>query len=488
MKFFKKFIGTKAFYKELFVVALPIAFQQLISSLVNFIDTLMIGNYGGTTATGALSIAGRYFQSCNNIMVYLCIACSVFIAQYFGAKQFDKLKKVFGYCLLSASVFGLIAFLCGTIFNSQIISFFSSTINDSGKEMLEYGKEYLFIIAFTFIPLAFTNTLSFILRSMKITKIPLLSSGIAMILNCILNYLFIFTFDMGVKGAAIATLISRMVEVLIIGAYYFKAKPVFYGSIKEVFTLPIELVKKIIRRGYPLVLAQVLTEGMAIFTLFAYASIEKGNAINISSINISQQIVDLVLVLVGGMGTAASCLVGARLGAGKIEEARTNARWQMGYVFCFSIIAGAVMIGVLRPLAPYLFDFDPSEQQLLSMIMLIHALSLPFMFYALNVIFLSRSGGYSKAPLLITNIPYLFVKLPIIVFFVFIKPDLFEQFTWLHQFMESVGLFPTFMIFIFMIDKLVEIIRAIIAYFVYTRAHWYENLTVVNTQKKQEVI
>lgn len=477
-KFFKRFIGNKAFYKELLIVAFPIALQQLISSLVNFLDMVMIGNYGGSLATGAVSIANRYFLSMNNIVIYICISGGVFVSQYFGAKQFDKLRKVFGFILTMTIVFGIIVCLCGTVFSGDIIGFFSSTENASGLEMKALGQEYLFIIAFTFLPLSISNCFSFILRSMKITKIPLLSSGTAMIANCILNFIFIFGLGLGVKGAAYATLISRFVELLIMMGYYFKKKPAFYGNLKQIFTYDKSICKKIVKRGIPLVFAQVITEAMAIFVLFAYARIEVGNPANISAINISQQIVDMVIVLVGGMGTAAGVLVGTRLGAGKIEEARQNARWQIGYVFIFSIVSALLMLVVFTPLAPYMFNFNDNERQLLITIMTIHGISLPFMFYSLNIIFITRSGGYTSSPFFITNVPYLLIKLPLIILFVFIAPNLFYDNQFIISLMGNIGLLPSLIVFIFIIDKGIEVIRCIIAAFIYSKAKWYNNLAV----------
>ena len=483
MGFFKKYVGNKAFYREMLTVAFPIALQQLISALVNFLDSAMIGRWGNMTlgtggseiTSASIMIANRYFTTFDAIMIMLVISCTIFIAQFYGAKNKDKGKKTFGFALQLAVGFGLGAALIGFIFREPIIYFFSTGVG-SGSDMLYYGEQYLSIISLTFIPYSISVAISFCLRSTNKPKVPLLASGAAALANFILNYLFIYTFNLGVYGAAIATMISRLVELAILLWYYFKHKPFFFGSFKEIFAKEKGFKKDIIVRGMPMAAAQVLTEAMAIFMFFAYAQIDSGNASNIAAVNLSSRVVDIVTAFVGGMGTAAAIMVGMRLGAGKIEEAKQNARWQIGYVIALSLITVLIMICMI-PFVQVMNDFQPETATLLAIIMIIHAVSLPFMFYSVNVIFITRSGGFTKAPFIITNLPYLFIKIPLVTLFVFIAPQLFENSPGIHSFLNAVGLPGNLVIFIFLIDRLIEIVRAVIAYFVMHKAHWLGNLS-----------
>jgi hypothetical protein len=159
-----------------------------------------------------------------------------------------------------------------------------------------------------------------------------------------------------------------------------------------------------------------------------------------------------------------------------IEEAKQNARWQIGYVIALSLITVLIMICMI-PFVQVMNDFQPETATLLAIIMIIHAVSLPFMFYSVNVIFITRSGGFTKAPFIITNLPYLFIKIPLVTLFVFIAPQLFENSPAIHTFLNAVGLPGNLVIFIFLIDRLIEIVRAVIAYFVMHKAHWLGNLS-----------
>jgi putative MATE family efflux protein len=481
--FFKRYIGDKAFYREMFFVAFPIALQQLISASVNIVDSAMIGRWGNLAfgpggsevSSAAVMIAGRYMTTFENIMILLAISCTIFIAQYFGARNKEAMRKVFGLCMKLTIGFGLGALILGFFFRQEIVLFFSTGVG-SGMEMLTLGRSYLAIVAWTFIPYSLSVALSFCLRAIKKTKIPLLSSGAAAIFNLVMNYILIYPLGMGVIGAAIATLLARFVELGILVYYYFRHKPEFYGPFAEVFEIPRAFAVNILRKGWPMVIAQALTEGLAMFMFFAYSRVELGNATNIAAINLSTRVVELIFAFVGGMGTAAAIMVGSRLGAGKIEEAKRNARWQISYILMMSMATVLIMIGLI-PIIQILFSYDVAGNQLLAVAMVLQALALPFLFYSSNVIFITRAGGYTKAPIFITNIPYILIKAPLVSLFVFVYPGVIENSPWLQTTFAALGLPVNLVIFVFIIDRFIEVVRAIIAYIVYHRADWQKDIT-----------
>lgn len=482
LKFFKRYIGNREFYRELFVVAMPIALHQLLSALINFLDSAMIGAWGRANIgsseilTSSVMISNRYFTSFQFITIMIAISCTIFISQYLGAKKLDKLKQAFGLSIVLVGIVAMLVFIFGALYSREIVTFFATTMAD-GEAMIHYGEQYLFIIAFTFIPMAISIPIGFALRSVKKTMVPLLATGASAIANVILNLLFIYGLNMGIVGAAIATLISRFIELAIMLIHYFKFKPAFYGTWDELFSFDAAMTRNVLHKGAPMMLAQVITEAINVFMFFAFARIEAGNAGNIAAVNLSSRIVDIVVALVGGMGSAASILVGMRLGAGKVEEARTNARWQIGYISLFSLLSTAVMIGLI-PIVIRIYQFEPSTAALLTSVMIIHAISLPFVFYSSNVIFITRAGGYTKSPIWITNVPYLFIKIPLVTLFVFISRDLFDQSLFLHQVMDKLGFGTSLVIFIFLIDRLIEFARAAIAMTIYHRAKWWEGISI----------
>ncbi len=475
MKFFRRFIGTKAFYKEILMVATPIALQLLITALVNTLDTFMVANYGGTTATAGVAIANRFFTTFNMIIMVMAFSCSVFIAQYFGANNHPRLRQIFGVSLVITTLAGVFALIIALLWKREIIGLFTTN-----AATFEGGVVYLGIVAFSFIPYSLSAAMTATLRPIKKTKIPLYSAILATITNATLNYILIYGklgfAAMGIKGAAIATIISRVVEVGFLFYYYFKHKPVFYGSFKEVFTMPKIILKDILSRLRPLLFAQILTEAMNVFMLFAYARIDLANPTNVAAITISGQIMEIVMVLAGGMGTAAAVLVGSRLGADKIEEAKQNSLWQISYAVGIGIVAALLMI-VSIPLIGTIFKFYGPDLRLLTSVMILQAITLPMMIFSMNVVFITRAGGYTIAPIYINNIIYYVIKLPIIILFVFVFPNLFDQIQWLGRMLTALGLIPLFVVFVFLIDRFCELLRSIVAYIVYIKADWCKNIT-----------
>lgn len=477
VNYFKRFIGTKAFYKELFFVAAPIAAQQFVSALVNSIDTLMVANWGGVAATAGVTVANKYYLVVNMLSMAIAISCAVFVAQYYGAKRYDRLKQIFGLNILMMLGLVSVAALIGFVLKDQIISFLLGT---NQTQAYIYGLSYLGIILFSFIPHSITNAFAMTFRPLKMATIPLYSAIIASVINTILNYLLIYGIwifpELGVAGAAIATIIARVVELLVLIAYYLISKPAFYGKFKEVFSIPSFLVEDVFVKLRPVFVASVLTEAMGIFMLLTYARIEVGNSANIAAIAVSQQILDILMVIVMGMGTASSVLVGQRLGANQIEEARQNARWQLSYVMSFGLIASTLMV-LMVPVAQQLYNFQASETQLLRMIMILQASSFPFSIYAANVIFVTRAGGFTRSAIYINNIVYYVFKLPLIVLLVYISPNIFASNQLIQSVMTSLGLLPSFIVFVFLVERIIELIRALVAGYIYKNIVWYNNIT-----------
>lgn len=494
MKRISSLFGPKSFYKEMWRIALPIAFQQLISALVNILDSAMIGQWGLTTLgqggseifTASIMIANRYMITFDNLMVMTAISCTIFIAQYHGAKQLAMVKKVFGVAVILTLIFGLMAFFLGLSYHEAIIDFFATNLG-AGALMIQYGSVYLTIIAFTFLPYAITVPISFSLRAVKRTKIPLLASGSAAVSNLILNFIFIYGLGLGIQGAAYATILARLLEMGILVWYMVKYRPEFFGPVREIFSFSRALVLNIIQKGIPIVLAQLITESLAIFMFFTYARIDAGNASNIAAINLSARVVDLVTAFVGGMGTAAIILVGGRLGAGNLAAARTHARWQLSYISVVSMITILIMIGLI-PLMQWIYQYDGVTNALLAKVMVIQALSLPFVYYAMNVIFITRAGGYTHSPILITNLPYLLIKLPIVLYFALINPAALFQIAWITDFVRWLGAPLDLILAIFVLERMIEFIRAMIAFLVYKFAPWVNNMTQSNQPQRPSIM
>ena len=506
----RRFFGTRSFYKELLIVTMPIAIQQFISSFVNILDMIMINQYyGSATATSAIAIASRYYNSFNMLMLSFAVGIAIYIAQFHGAKNKERLKQVFGISLIFCISVSIVAFLFGFFATDSILNFFLGMSNDPERDLLfYYGRTYLRIISIAFLMHGITNALVFAFRPVKMTRIPLYSAIGATIANALFNFLLIYGIwffpELGIKGAAIATIITRSVELTIVLGYYLIKKPPFHGSFKEIFIMPWHLVKEVISKCKTLFFSQMLTESVFIFMLFVFFRVDRGGtSTGVAGIMISQQITDLVMVFVAGMGTAASVLIGSRLGENKIQEARDNARYQIGYVTIFGILAFFFMISLI-PFVPILFQFAPEDTYLVRMIIILQAFALPFSIFSMNVIFILRSGGYTKAAVYINNLIYIGFKVPIIALLLFFLNTRFAMFGTLEVINNNLNLFQRylhftgsriqssgfirwldnisggagFIVFVFMVDRSLEMLRFLISVSLYRNAKWYHNLAM----------
>ena len=167
---FKRFIAPSSFYKDVLVVAIPFMLQQLITSSLNLVDNLMVGQLGGI-ALGGVAITNRFFMIAVFATFGVTGAASIFIAQYFGAKDEENIKQAFRYSLTSVYLVMIPFIALGLIAPQSVLGFFSQD-----PAILQAGSEYIRIVAFAFIPLGLTFALASAMRSVGETKIPLFIS------------------------------------------------------------------------------------------------------------------------------------------------------------------------------------------------------------------------------------------------------------------------------------------------------------------------
>ena len=176
----KKYIAPKEFYGRVLKIAVPIALQQLLNQAASFVDTLMVSKIG---AIGAVALATQLDSFVGTVSFGINSGGQMYAAQFYGAKDYKSLKKMFGFQLLlnllNGTIFFLIAFLCGR----AVLNFYSS----GNQELIEVGLRYLKISCFSYFAIAITNTYSFLYRSIHKTKVPMYVGILVMILNIILN-------------------------------------------------------------------------------------------------------------------------------------------------------------------------------------------------------------------------------------------------------------------------------------------------------------
>lgn len=335
----KSLIGDKSFYKRLIAVSLPIIVQQLITSSVQLVDNVMVGSLG-ELAIGSVSVVNQLYFVVILVTFGVLGGAGVFTAQYFGSKDFDKLKQTYRFKVIASLLVAVLSFIVLSFFGEFLISLFTENpITIAG------GMDYLSIVKWSMFPWAISVAISFTFREIGITKPLLKISLVTILINTLLNYLLIFgSFGfpkLGIEGAAIATLISRCVEGGLFVILVYKKGQVFNSKIKEIFKINGFVLKAIIIMAIPLMLNEVLwSTGQTMF-MEAYST-RGDNAL--AAANITGAISQLVFVIFGGMSTGIAVMVGNTLGENKLEQAKENSKKLIFASIVFSLSFSTIRI------------------------------------------------------------------------------------------------------------------------------------------------
>ena len=393
---FRRFIGTKAFYRSVLTLLVPMLIQQFISSFVSLLDNIMVGSLG-TEGISAASIA-------NSVLMVQMLAifgglsgASIFGAQFFGKGDTEGVRNTFRikmYFVLLCTALSIGIYL---VFGSSFIASFLQGESNGGDLALteRLGTGYLRVMLWGLVPFSVAQVYSGTLREAGETRAPMVAGVVAIGTNLFLNWVLINgklgAPALGVEGAAIATVISRYVELLIVAVHSHRHTdryPFFRGAFSS-FRVPSRLVGRIIRTGLPLLVNEILWSlGMTFINQFY--STRGLNAV--AALNITGTAWNLFCVLMFAMGNAVSIMVGQRLGAGEMEEARDVDRKLIFLTEVLHVFIGLAMI-LCSPLVPLMYNVGPEVRDLTRRLLVIAGLSLPVHSFAHVTYFTIRSGG-----------------------------------------------------------------------------------------------
>ncbi len=389
-------IGNKFFYSKVFAILIPMIIQNTVTNVVSFLDNVMIGVKGNVEMTAVAVINQLIF------VFSLCIfgglaGAGIFSAQYAGAKDDDGMRYCFRmkwYLAILMTVGAIAVFL---LFDDSLIMAYMA--EDTEPQLIDrtvsYAKDYLYVMLFGLLPFAVSQVYASSLKELGETKLPMIASCTAIVINVIFNYLLIFGKfgfpQLGVKGAALATVISRYVEALIIVTFTHLRNKIYtfingaYRSAK----IPLKLCFKIIKSGSPLLINEFLWSTGTAMLLKCYS---ERNYDIVSASNISNTASNLFNVAFISMGGAISILLGQSLGAGKIKQAKDMV-WKL---MALSVVLSAAM-GVILALCagyiPFIFKGSQYIRSTATSFMYITALLMPVFAFSHCCYFTLRSGG-----------------------------------------------------------------------------------------------
>ena len=455
MNWFRKYFCDAGFWRVALRLAIPIALQNLLISSFSLIDTLMVGQLGDV-ALSAVGMAGQWSWMLNIALFGVISGTSLYISQYWGVRDIDGIHRTYGIALTSAVLIATAFALSGLLIPGGIVSIFNRD-----PAIIDAGSAYLSIAALSYPAVAISNILSTVLRSTERVRLPLAVSGVTAVCNAVLNYTLIFgKFGlpaMGVRGAALATVISSWMGPLLLLLFSSFQKNILITSPARLFRFKRAQVGAFYRRAAPIILNESLWGlGTVIFNvIFSNLGYEY-----YAAVTIHKTFENIAFVLFVGFCNACCIMVGKSVGAGKVERAVMDSRRFAMIVPFVSLLAGAVII-LLRAQLVSVFNMGGNiselTQRTAQTILLIYGLELPMRNIPyIMIVGIFRSGGDTTTGMRLDlfsqwllSIPATFLaafvlKLPFVVVYaiMYIFEDYVKSFLCLRHFLSDRWIHP----------------------------------------------
>lgn len=392
----QNYIGSRAFYRRLFSVMIPILVQNLITNFVNLLDNIMVGQVGTEPMSGVAIVNQLLFVF--NICIFGGLAgAGILTAQFHGSGHARGVADTFRAKLyIAAGITAGFLALLGLRGEALIRQF----IHEGGEALdmaatLAHAKDYLLIMLLSLPPFALQMTYSSTLRETGETLLPMKAGITAVLVNLVLNYILIFGKlgfpAMGVEGAAIATVIARLIEcaVIVVWTHRHRARNPFLETAYATWRIPKALLRQIAVIGLPLLVNELLwSSGM---TMLNQCYSMRGLEV-VSAVNITTTVSNLFFAAFLSMGSAIAIIVGQLLGAGELKRAVDEDRKLIAFAVVLCAGVGAVM-ALAAPLVPQLYNTSENVRALASRLILVVAACMPLYAFTNSCYFTLRSGG-----------------------------------------------------------------------------------------------
>ena len=405
----------KDFYRRLFIISLPIVIQNLITSSLNMLDTMMIGKVG-ELELASVGIANQYYFLYSLLANSIPIGSGVLIAQLWGKKDTLNIKRTLSRSLFYNIILTLGFMILGLSLPGKIMSIFS---NDPA--VINIGIDYLKIVVISYLFTSITFTFASGLRSTGNTKLPMWGSVIGLIVNGVLNAILIFGLfgapKMGIKGAALATLIARIVEfIIVVGAVYLKVD-VLKLRFKDMLELSKSLSETLNKVTLPIFLNESCWAFGNITYTAIYASIGTSAA---ASIQICSTIMNLFMIVAFGLANAGVVIIGNEIGANREDEAISASKKISSLSVKISIVLAIVLALLAKPIVSF-FNVSAEVKMAAQYILYIYALVMVFKVYnAVMIVGILRGGGDTTYGSILQGLTLWLIGIPLAAFATFV--------------------------------------------------------------------
>lgn len=338
-------LRDREFLNKMRRIAVPVALQALIMSSLNSLDTFMITELS-TDATAGVGLANQIFFFFSFFLFGLNTGSSILFSRDYGAGEIAKTRKTMGYSLYYAFFISLVFTVAAYFFPARLMGLFDTT-----QPVIEAGAKYLRAVSTSYIVTSFSFAIGIGMRSVGNPRTPLVASFVSFFVNSFFNYCFIFgAFGMpalGVTGAAVGTILARLVEFLILAWVFFRNPGPLFGSWKAIFPRDSTFHRNFIRVVFPVIVEEVFWSLSQVMYSGAYAKIGPEAT---ASVQVALAISGVLYVGARGLASATTVLVGIALGRAKTDEAQDIALKSSALALLMGLMIGALLVA-----APSLF-------------------------------------------------------------------------------------------------------------------------------------
>ena len=402
-----KYVGDKRFYSDVCHLAIPSMLQQLLSSAMGMVDTMMVSAIGMVSPVGVASQLGHV---CTCISFGVMEGTGIYASQFYGADDRKNLQRTFGMSIILSLLvgfvfYGLIALRC-----VPVIRFY---VKD--PEVVKYAKIYLDLVKYSFPLNTCALAFNYFYRCIHKTNVSMWISTTSMATNAIVNYILIYGklgfAPMGVAGAAWGTIASQVVALGLYYGYSVISKAAFIGSPKVMFDISREFFNRVMIRTYPTILNETLFGFGTSLYVKAYALL--GTEVT-DSYYVANTITNMFFSVCNGLSVSGSMLLGAELGKGDVEKAITESRWFLYLGLMLAAITGTIVIAAAVPLVSLFGLTNPDAITMSTAIVRVSAFRIALRMIVVVIFSSLRAGGDSRMLMVLDCGIVWFIGIPLI--------------------------------------------------------------------------
>ncbi|MDR2070762.1 MAG: polysaccharide biosynthesis C-terminal domain-containing protein [Treponema sp.] len=351
-----KHLGPWSFYRNALTIALPVMLQQLVMSMVSLIDNFMVAGLGDTSMA-AVNVTNQINFIFIVIVNAVCGAGGIYLAQFNGAKDTEGMRHAYRFKVIFVCGVAMVYFILCWLIPRRMLAMMTMG-NIAQDEIIDVGVRYIRLMSFTLFPMAISAAIGTSYREIGLPKIPLIISSAATVVNTLGNWFLIYG-NLGaprleVTGAALATILARIVEAVVFLLYVHRSRngrAPFFVEFHRIFQVSRRLLAQILAKSGMMFLSEASWVSSETIMTALYNG--RGGTEVVAGMAAGWTIANIFFLLFGGIWTTSTVLVGGSLGAGKLDEARTRGKWITSGATaagCIIAVTGAAAATLLIPL------------------------------------------------------------------------------------------------------------------------------------------